>query len=319
MAVLGVFAKCPEPGRVKTRLGFAPESAAAIAAAFLRDTLERLTPTPARRIVVTAPPGADFTPYLAPGWEQEPQGAGDLGDRLRRFFELHLPAGAVVAVGTDSPTLPVEYVTQAFSHLAEPGVVLGPATDGGYYLIGVRGELPPLFANIDWSSPRVLEQTVSALPPGVRLTLLPPWYDVDTADDWQLLRGHRAALLRAGTTPPTALNLIVLRAADLARAAAFYAALGVHLVRERHGNGPEHLAADLGGTVFEVYPLGTGPTTSATRLGFRVPALTAALLAVEAVGGSIIESARDSPWGLRAVVADCDGHRVELVEASGAT
>ena len=112
----------------------------------------------------------------------------------------------------------------------------------------------------------------------------------------------------------TALNLVVIRAADLDRAARFYSALGVFLARERHGAGPEHLAARAGGVVLEVYPQAEGATTAGVRLGFRVASVMAATAAAQEAGGAVVSPARASPWGLRAVVADPDGHRVELVE-----
>jgi rSAM/selenodomain-associated transferase 1 len=206
MRVLGVFAKWPRGGTVKTRLGLPPDHAAAIAEAFLLDTLDRCTALPrTRRLVVFTPAssGQDFATLLPAGWDQEPQAEGDLGTRLAAFFARHLAGGApVVAIGTDSPTLPLSYIEQAFAHLTDADVVLGPATDGGYYLVGARGELPPIFHPIDWSTERVLEQTIATLSaPRWRLALLPPWYDVDTATDWQLLRGHIAALRRAGLDP----------------------------------------------------------------------------------------------------------------------
>jgi len=117
-----------------------------------------------------------------------------------------------------------------------------------------------------------------------------------------------------GAVPVPSLNLVVIRVADLGRAERFYSALGVRFTRERHGAGPEHLAADLGGTVFEGYPMGESASTAATRVGFRVASVAAALAAAESAGGTIVTPARDSPWGLRGVVADPDGHRVELVE-----
>lgn len=205
MAVLGVFAKWPDPGRVKTRLGLAAGVAARAAEAFLRDTLGRGSAVAARRVVVFAPADAAdrFAGLVPSGWTCEPQADGDLGDRLTAFFAHHLPTGeAVIAVGADSPTLPVEYVGQAIALLDDADVVLGPACDGGYYLVGLRGELPPLFDGIDWSTASVLAQTVAALSePRWRVRLLPPWYDVDTPADWELLRGHVAALRRAGVDP----------------------------------------------------------------------------------------------------------------------
>lgn len=112
-----------------------------------------------------------------------------------------------------------------------------------------------------------------------------------------------------------ALNLVVIRSADLERAARFYGSLGVRLSRERHGSGPEHLAAQVGATVFEVYPLAQGGSTIGVRLGFLVQSVTDAAAAALAVGGVVVTPARSSPWGFRAVVTDPDGHRIELVEA----
>lgn len=111
-----------------------------------------------------------------------------------------------------------------------------------------------------------------------------------------------------------ALSLLVLRSADLPRAEQFYAALGLRLVKEQHGNGPEHLAAELGEAVFEIYPQGDKESTRETRIGFRVPVLADAIAAALSSGGSLIAPAKNGPWGLRAVVADPEGHRVELVE-----
>jgi rSAM/selenodomain-associated transferase 1 len=203
--VLGIFAKWPRPGAVKTRLGLPPEHAAAVARAFLLDTLARLAPLPVRRVVVFSPRDAqeDFAALLPTGFDLVAQADGDLGARLEAFFACALASGAqrVVAVGTDSPTLPPEHVAQAFRLVEDADVVLGPAGDGGYYLIGCR-RLPPVFAGIAWSSATVLAETVARLDdPAWRLALLPPWYDVDTPADWEMLREHVAALRRAGINP----------------------------------------------------------------------------------------------------------------------
>jgi predicted enzyme related to lactoylglutathione lyase len=115
--------------------------------------------------------------------------------------------------------------------------------------------------------------------------------------------------------PDIALNLVVLRTTDLERSAAFYSCLGVSFVRHRHGNGPEHLAAEMPGVVFELYPSSTDTTpTKDTRIGFTVASLDAALTALAEFPGAIVSPPKDSPWGRRAVAADPDGHRVELVE-----
>jgi rSAM/selenodomain-associated transferase 1 len=208
--VLGVFAKWPRPGAVKTRLGGGPDWGARVACAFLRDALARLGAVADRRVLAFAPPEAhaDFAALLAGGpgesFTLTPQTDGDLGRRLSALVGGELAAGAtaVVVVGTDSPTLPVEYVEGAFARLAAADVVLGPATDGGYYLLGCGPRLPPIFDGVAWGGAVVLAETVARLPEaGWRLALLPPWYDVDTPADWAVLRGHLAAQRRAGLDP----------------------------------------------------------------------------------------------------------------------
>jgi rSAM/selenodomain-associated transferase 1 len=206
--VLGLFAKRPDPGRVKTRLAAraSPEWAARVADAFLRDTVARLGGIGDRRVLAFAPDDAHpfFAGLVGDRFALRPQAEGDLGRRLSTFIagELEAGAGAVVVVGTDSPTLPPALVEQAFRELGRADVVLGPATDGGYYLLGSAGRLPPLFDGVAWGGGRVLADTVARLAdPGWRLAVLPPWYDVDTLDDWWALCGHLAALRRAGIDP----------------------------------------------------------------------------------------------------------------------
>jgi rSAM/selenodomain-associated transferase 1 len=205
--VLGLFAKWPAPGAVKTRLGGSPEWGAAVARAFLLDTLSRLSGIASAPLLAYTPPRASGA-FLAligdSGWGAITQGEGDLGARLKRFFHDWIGIGTerVVVVGTDSPTLPIAHVQDAFALLDHADVVLGPATDGGYYLVGCSRRVPPIFDGIDWSSDRVLSQTVARLSdPTWRLALLPPWYDVDTPEGWEMLRGHVAAMIRAGQAP----------------------------------------------------------------------------------------------------------------------
>jgi rSAM/selenodomain-associated transferase 1 len=223
--VLGIFAKWPGAGAAKTRLTSAdPAWNVRVAQAFLLDTLDRLAGIPARRVVVFAPAEreADFTSVAGNRFALSPQADGDLGQRLSTFIgqELDRGARAVVVVGTDSPTLPVAHVDSAFSALESADVVLGPATDGGYYLIGCGrtpdGSLPPIFEGIAWSSAQVLADTAARLTdPRWRLSLLPPWYDVDIPADWTLLCGHLAALRRAGIDPGVPHTEALIRATAL--------------------------------------------------------------------------------------------------------
>lgn len=206
--VLAIFAKAPIAGAVKTRLAQATSAdfAAQAAAAFLADTLQRFGNVPATHWLVHAPDEWPAELPVPAEWRLRPQGAGDLGERMRRFVDAqqlapgHAPGAQypkIVILGADSPTLPVEYVLQAFERLSAHDVVLGPATDGGYYLLGLARRCPQIFENISWGTSSVLQQTIARLEPELSLALLPPWYDIDMLDDWRLLQGHLAALRRA--------------------------------------------------------------------------------------------------------------------------
>ncbi len=119
--------------------------------------------------------------------------------------------------------------------------------------------------------------------------------------------------MRAEPVADVTLSLVVLRSADLPRAEAFYSLLGIAFGRERHGSGPEHLAGRLGSLVFELCPLEGGGTTS-VRLGFHIASVKETVAKLAGAGARIVTPPTDGTWGLRAVVADPDGHRIELVE-----
>jgi lactoylglutathione lyase len=111
------------------------------------------------------------------------------------------------------------------------------------------------------------------------------------------------------------LNLVVIRSGNIELSANFYQRLGLSFVKHKHGNGLEHFASEVGCTTFEIYPCtpATVPTT-ATRLGFQVSCVDTVICELEKQGISIITPPANSPWGRRAVVADPDGHRVELTQ-----
>jgi len=110
------------------------------------------------------------------------------------------------------------------------------------------------------------------------------------------------------------LNLVVIRSADLQRAASFYERLGLAFTKHRHGSGPEHLACENGPVVFEIYARRTSRNPRpAVRIGFRVPFVDAVVAELQQSGTNIVAMPKDSPWGRRAVVVDPDGHRVELI------
>src|SRR6266700_1662965 len=111
------------------------------------------------------------------------------------------------------------------------------------------------------------------------------------------------------------LSLLVIRSQNIDKLAKFYAALGLHFTKHRHGQGPVHLSADLGETVFEIYPsVSAEDTTASTRLGFSVPSLSDVLTDLRGMDAPVLVEPGDSPYGRRAVVKDFDGHKVELYE-----
>src|SRR5436190_14773481 len=206
---IGMFVRHPVPGRVKTRLAaeLGDQRACAIYAAFLSDLVARFGHAGTQRFLCFTPDDGTarlyFEELARDKFELWPQPDGDLGARLQCFFGEHLrtPADRVIVIGSDSPTLPQEYLDRAFDELTRADCVLGPATDGGYYLIGMTDRVWPVFENVSWSEARVLDQTVARVVAcGARLALLPVWYDVDTPDDLQVLAGHMRALAACGST-----------------------------------------------------------------------------------------------------------------------
>lgn len=117
--------------------------------------------------------------------------------------------------------------------------------------------------------------------------------------------------------PPPHLNLVVLRSADIERAASFYRQMGLLITRHSHGSGPEHYTSKVSGLVFEIYPMTakSSPTIGA-RIGFRVDSVDEIVRLLSQIGAEIVTPPTDSEWGRRAVVKDYDGHVVELVTPS---
>ena len=183
-AHLLIFARVPALGRVKSRLAAGVGQPAALA---IYPELLAITRTAA---VAAEVPTTDEAQEWA-GMTTRCQPAGDLGERMTAAFAAAFAAGAsrVAIIGTDCPGLRAEHLTQAFALLAEHDVVLGPATDGGYYLLGLRQPQPELFQNKEWSTETVLADTVAdAHRLGRRVALLPELRDVDTAADLAVWR-----------------------------------------------------------------------------------------------------------------------------------
>lgn len=217
---LVVMARAPVSGQVKTRLcrsepeasdpALTPAQAAAVHAAFVADVCRSGARSGMRRrrlYVAGDPADPQLTAVAqAHGFVIREQQGAELGARMAAAIAAELLAGAsaVVLIGTDSPTLPAAYLARAASWLGEATeVVLGPAADGGYYLIGARRPLPELFAaGIKWGTAQVLPATLERLrrlaDSGLQVALLPFFYDVDTPQDLRLLAAHLR--LAAGCT-----------------------------------------------------------------------------------------------------------------------
>jgi rSAM/selenodomain-associated transferase 1 len=210
-----LFARAPEPGRVKTRLaGRLTEAGAAdLYHAFLADAA-RVYLNPRKWSCVLCaepdPPGPRLEALFPGPWVREAQAPGNLGDRLRAAFRSAFARGApaAVAIGSDHPTLPLERLEDVFDALARgTDAAIVPAEDGGYCAIGLAAVAPveAVFRDIAWSTDAVLRETVERLEcAGVGYRLLPPGYDVDRPEDLDRLRRDLAERDPASEDYPTA-------------------------------------------------------------------------------------------------------------------
>ena len=200
---VAVMAKVPGASPVKSRLhpALTAERATELYRCFLLDRLDAVA-----RLAGVSPVVA-FTPLEAEGQMKAltpagcrlvPQRGADLGERLSALLTGLLEDGhaGAIAIDSDSPTLPMTYVTEAARILGDGAqdVVLGPCEDGGYYLIGLRSPQPRLFEDIPWSTDAVLAATLAkARAAGLSVHLLPRWFDVDTELDLRRLHAEVAA------------------------------------------------------------------------------------------------------------------------------
>jgi len=202
-----IFTRYPEPGKTKTRLIPALGS---IGAAKVQQQMAEYTVLQAQELQKAI--GISVEMRFAGGNLQlmqdwlglellyQSQGEGDLGSRMARslFDAFQKSAEYVIIIGTDCPGLTSQILVTAFQELRTVDLVLGPAIDGGYYLIGLRRFIPELFANIDWGTSQVLQQTVAiAAKLGVSHTYLPALADVDRPEDlsiWEQVFQQKVSL-----------------------------------------------------------------------------------------------------------------------------
>jgi rSAM/selenodomain-associated transferase 1 len=205
---MAVMAKAPQPGRAKTRLipPLTAAQAAALSAAFLRDVTENIVAAscdaPIQGFAAYAPAGTEalfdgvlaggITLILADGAPTMPPGIEGFGRCLLQTIQTLLANGfgSAVVLNSDSPNLPTAILTRCAQLLAAPGdrAVLGPADDGGYYLLGLKSAHSHLLSDISWSTANVAQQTRErAREIGLELVELPVWYDVDDASGLERL------------------------------------------------------------------------------------------------------------------------------------
>ena len=187
-----LFLKAPLPGNVKSRLaaGIGEEAALGLYRMLVLDAVEMLGETnyPAHYYYSPADAGEAITSLLGAGRVLRPQAGADLGSRMEHAFHDAFAEGfsRVVLVGSDLPELDPLIISEAFDALEQEDAVLGPAADGGYYLIGFRKEtmLSDVFHGIAWSTPTVFEETMKTMHANaLRVHVLPQLHDLDTAVD----------------------------------------------------------------------------------------------------------------------------------------
>jgi uncharacterized protein len=204
---LAIFAKYWEPGKSKTRLAatIGDSVAAELGRCFLIHLLTRFRAEfDARTLVYSPDDQHDAFRALSEqatigndAWNLVPQGTGSLGQRMERFLShlLTRRGTKVILIGSDMPTITKERIEEAWDALDHHPVVIGPAEDGGYYLLGATGQVPPIFSGISWGTSDVLRQTEALLAQHlVTYHLLPSGYDVDHLEDLRRLSSELACL-----------------------------------------------------------------------------------------------------------------------------
>jgi len=191
-----IFAKEPEEGKVKTRLSgeFTEKQCVELYKSFLKDTMGivRNINSDGKMMAYDSEGEPVYIRCLAQDLVLYKQRGRDLGEKMHNAFTFSAEKGfsKTVIIGSDSPDLPAEYVEKAFLRLDENDIVLGPSYDGGYYLIGLKEPCPDLFKDVKWSSISVMEQTLNnAESTGKKVFLLDKWYDIDTRESLEHLKG----------------------------------------------------------------------------------------------------------------------------------
>ncbi|MGQ3298277.1 TIGR04282 family arsenosugar biosynthesis glycosyltransferase [Reyranella sp.] len=193
---LVIFARTPQAGRVKRRLGAAigMREAVRFYRRILGDQIRRMTLDPRWTVWLFVTPDNTLGHpawHLVPVSRRKPQRQGDLGRRMKLPF-ASLPPGPVVLVGSDIPEMRASHIARAFALLGAHDLVFGPARDGGFWLVGARRVRPlprSLFARVRWSIPTALADTLAGLPDHITVALADTLEDVDDAEALRRLAG----------------------------------------------------------------------------------------------------------------------------------
>jgi len=205
-----LFVKDPARGRVKSRLASAlgEDATLQLYRSFVLDILDTLGQTgiPVRICYYPPDSGKAVAGWLGPERQYLPQEGRDVGERMENAFRQAFSGGIsrAVLIGSDIPDLPALFLNEAMASLLTHDAVIGPAHDGGYYLIGFRNDTfsPAAFSGIAWSTGTVLSSTMQAFGrAGQRVHVLSPWRDVDTREDLKDLaaRNRRSAFSSSRT------------------------------------------------------------------------------------------------------------------------
>lgn len=205
-----LFIKHPQGPTTKRRLAMQLPSSVVEGAyrAFVSDMLSTLASVGCPLDLWYDPlvPLEQYQEWLGTRFRLLPQQGADLGARMSHAFATTFAQGAreAVLVGSDIPDLPASYLDQAFAALQEGDAVLGPAADGGFYLLGCRKAAfsPGLLDGVSWSTPRTFQDTTRALSHrGLSWTTLPEWYDIDTVEDlWAYLERNAVGTFKSSQT-----------------------------------------------------------------------------------------------------------------------
>jgi uncharacterized protein len=205
-----LFVKYPKKGLVKLRLckDLNENNVLDLYRCFVQDTLETIKKTDIPFFICFHPPEEKqkFLDWLGPTYEYLPQQGQDLGERMKNSFTTVFTKGyqKAILLGSDSPDIPPEYITNARKILQTKDIVLGPTVDGGYYLIGFQTATftPTVFDDIPWSTPQVLQKTLMKIRQENRsIGFLPVWSDIDTVSDLKTLmnRSRNTSFISSNT------------------------------------------------------------------------------------------------------------------------